>query len=300
MPDELITDASDIGEDWPPYDTTVAHPARVYNYWLGGKDHFAADREVGEQTKAAYPDIVTGVQAQRKFLASAVRYLVTQAGVRQFLDIGTGLPVANNTHEVAQSLAQDSRVVYVDNDPMVLAHSRALLTSTPEGACAYLDADIRDTDSVLHAASGLLDFSQPIAVILVGILHLIPDSSDPAAITAQLIEAVSAGSWLAIAHPASDVAADQVAVMASRYNQRVSTAATLRTHAEISAFFAGTELVSPGLVQYHQWHPGELLATLTVRSPPTAVSGASPRCPDQVADEAARALGWPRPFMSIT
>ncbi len=258
MPDELITDASDIAEDRPPYDTTVAHPARVYNYWLGGKDHFAADREVGEQTKAAYPDIVTGVRAQREFLASAVRYLATQAGVRQFLDIGTGLPVANNTHEVAQSLAPESRVVYVDNDPMVLAHARALLTSSPEGACAYLDADIRDTGSVLAAASGLLDFSQPIAVMLIGILHLIPDSDNPADIIARLIKAVPAGSWLAIAHPASDVAADQVALMTSRYNQRVSTAATLRTHAEISAFFTGTELLPPGVVQYHQWHPGQL------------------------------------------
>jgi hypothetical protein len=258
VPDELITDASDITEEPPPYDTSVAHPARVYNYWLGGKDHFAADREVGEQTKEAYPDIVTGVRAQRTFLAAAVRYLVTQAGVRQFLDIGTGLPVANNTHEVAQSLAPESRVAYVDNDPMVLAHARALLTSAPEGACGYLDADIRDTGSVLHAASGVLDFSQPIAVMLIGLLHLIPDSDDPASITAQLIKAVPAGSWLAIAHPASDVAADQVATMTSRYNQRVSTAATLRTHAEISAFFAGTELLPPGVVQYHQWHPGEL------------------------------------------
>jgi len=258
VPDELITDASDIAEERPAYDTTVAHPARVYNYWLGGKDNFAADREVGEQTKAAYPDIVTGVRAQRAFLASAVRYLVTEAGVRQFLDIGTGLPVANNTHEVAQSLAPDSRVVYVDNDPMVLAHARALLTSTPEGACAYLDADVRDTAGVLKAASGLLDFNQPIAVMMIGILHLIPDSDDPAGIVAQLVSAVPSGSWLAIAHPASDVAADQVATMTSRYNQRVSTAATLRTHAEISAFFTGTELLPPGVVQYHQWHPGEL------------------------------------------
>jgi hypothetical protein len=258
VPDDLIRDARDIADERPPYDTTVAHPARVYNYWLGGKDHFAADREAGEQTKAAYPDIVTGVRAQRSFLASAVRYLVSQAGVRQFLDIGTGLPVANNTHEVAQSLAPDSRVVYVDNDPMVLAHARALLTSTPEGACAYLDADVRDTGSVLAAASGLLDFSQPVAVMLIGILHLIPESDDPAGITAQLIKAVPAGSWLAIAHPASDIAADQVATMTSRYNQRVSTAATLRTHAEISAFFTGTELLPPGVVQYHQWHPGQL------------------------------------------
>jgi hypothetical protein len=255
--DELITDASDIAQEPPPYDTTVAHPARVYNYWLGGKDNFEADRVVGEQTKAAYPDIVSGVRAQRAFLASAVGYLVTDRGVRQFLDVGTGLPVAENTHEVAQSLAPDSRVVYVDNDPMVLAHARALLTSAPEGACAYLDADIRDTGNVLRAASGLLDFGQPIAVMLIGLLHLIPDADDPAGIVARLVGELPAGSWLAIAHPASDVARDKVATMTDRYNQRVTTAATLRTHAEISAFFAGTELLPPGVVQYHHWHPGE-------------------------------------------
>ena len=183
--DELITDASDLTRVPSPYDTSVAHPARVYNYWLGGKDNFEADREVGEQTKAAYPGIVRGVQAQRVFLAEAVRYLVTQAGVRQFLDIGTGLPVVNNTHEVAQSLASDSRIA------------------------------------------------------------------------ARLIAALPAGSWLAVAHPASDVAPAKVATMADRYNQRVTTAATLRTHAEISAFFSGTDLLPPGVVQYHQWHPGE-------------------------------------------
>jgi hypothetical protein len=142
-------------------------------------------------------------------------------------------------------------------DPMVLAHARALLTSTPEGACAYLDADLRNTEKVLRAASGLLDFGQPIAVMLIGILHLIPDADDPAGIAARLIAALPAGSWLAVAHPASDVASDKVATMTDRYNQRVATAATLRTHAEISGFFAGTDLLPPGVVQYHQWHPGE-------------------------------------------
>ena len=255
--DELITSASDLAGAAPLYDTAVAHPARVYNYWLGGKDNFEADREVGEKTKAAYPDIVTGVRMQREFLASAVRYLVTQAGVRQFLDIGTGLPVANNTHEVAQSLVPECRIVYVDNDPMVLAHARALLTSTPAGACGYLDADLRETRRVLDAAAGLLDFGQPIAIIMIGILHLIPDSDDPAGIVRQLIDAVPSGSWLAIAHPASDVAADQVASMTRQYNKRVSAAATLRTHAEISALFAGTQTIAPGVVQYHRWLPGE-------------------------------------------
>jgi len=257
VPDELITDATAVTSEPPAYDTTVAHPARVYNYWLGGKDNFEVDRVVGEQTKAAYPDIVRGVQAQRGFLATAVRYLVTTAGVRQFLDIGTGLPAASNTHEVAQSLAPQSRIVYVDNDPMVLAHARALLTSTPEGGCAYLDADLRDTDTVLRAAAGLLDLGQPVAVMLIGILHLIPDADDPAGIVARLIGALPSGSWLAIAHPASDVAADKVAAMTDRYNQRVATAATLRTRAEITTFFDQTELLAPGVVQYNQWHPGE-------------------------------------------
>jgi hypothetical protein len=257
MPDELITSASDLAGEQPAYDTTVAHPARVYNYWLGGKDNFRADREVGDQTKAAYPGIVTGVQEQRQVLASAVRYLVTRAGIRQFLDIGTGLPVANNTHEVAQSLAPESRIVYVDNDPMVLAHARALLTSTPEGACAYLDADIRDTGKLLDAAAELLDFSQPVALMLIGILQLIPDSDDPAGIVARLLGAAPSGSWLAIVQPANDVAADQMTNLVKRYNAGVSTATTLRNHAEVSAFFAGTEVIPPGVVQLHRWHPGE-------------------------------------------
>ncbi|HEY6493847.1 MAG TPA: SAM-dependent methyltransferase [Trebonia sp.] len=257
MPDELITSASDLVAEQPSYDTTVAHPARVYNYWLGGKDNFEADREVGDQTKAAYPGIVTGVQAQRRVLASAVRYLATRAGIRQFLDIGTGLPVANNTHEVAQSVAPESRIVYVDNDPMVLAHARALLTSTQAGACAYLDADIRDTEKLLDSAGDLLDFGQPVALMLIGILQLIPDSDDPAGIVARLLDAVPSGSWLTIVHPANDVAADRMASMVSRYNAGVPTTTTLRNHAGVSAFFAGTELLAPGVVQLHQWQPGE-------------------------------------------
>ena len=238
-------------------DTSVAHQARIYDYWLGGKDNFAVDREAAEHALAAYPGLRRGVRAQRAFLARAVGYLAGQAGIRQFLDIGTGIPTASNTHEVAQAIAPEARVVYVDNDPMVLAHARALLTSAPEGACAYLDADIRDTGDVLRAASGLLDFGQPIAVMLIGILHLIPDADDPGGIVARLVGELPAGSWLAIAHPASDVERDKVATMTDRYNQRVTTAATLRTHAEISAFFAGTEMLPPGVVQYHQWHPEE-------------------------------------------
>jgi hypothetical protein len=256
VPDELITSARDLVDEQLSYDTTVAHPARVYNYWLGGKDNFAADREVGDRTKAAYPAIVTGVQAQRQVLSAAVHYLASQASIRQFLDIGTGLPVANNTHEAAQSVAPESRIVYVDNDPMVLAHAKALLTSAPAGACAYLDADIRDTKKLLDAAAGLLDFSKPIALMLIGILQLIPDSDDPAGIVARLLDAVPSGSWLAIVHPANDVAVDQMASLVKRYNEGVSATTTLRNHAEISAFFAGTELLAPGVVQLHQWQPG--------------------------------------------
>src|SRR5215469_3407122 len=173
----------------PDVDPMVAHQARIYDYWLGGKDNFAADREAAEQAVAAYPPILRAVRAQRAFLACAVRYLAGQAGVRQFLDIGTGLPTASNTHEVAQAAAPQARVVYVDNDPMVLAHARALLTSTPQGATAYLDADLRDPDKILAGAAELLDFRQPVAILLIGILQLIPDGDDPHAIAARLTAA---------------------------------------------------------------------------------------------------------------
>jgi S-adenosyl methyltransferase len=240
-------------------DTTVAHPARVYNYWLGGKDYFEADKKAAEQAIDAYPAIIRGVRAQRAFLASAVRFLAGEAGIRQFLDIGTGIPAASNTHEVAQSVAPQCLVVYADNDPMVLAHARALLTSDT-GRTAYLDADLRDTGTILGEAARLLDFSRPTAIMLIGILHLIPDEDDPYAIVARLVDAMPSGSWLAIAHPAREIEPDQVAEMTRRYNERVSTAATLRTHAEISRFFDGMELLEPGVVQLHRWRPAAAAA----------------------------------------
>ena len=239
-----------------PVDPTVAHQARIYDYWLGGKDNFAADREAAEQAVAAYPPILRAVRAQRAFLARAVRYLTERAGIRQFLDIGTGLPTARNTHEVAQSVAPDARVVYVDNDPMVLAHARALLTSTPQGATAYLDADLRDPDKILAGAADLLDFRQPLAVLLIGILQLIPDSDDPHAIVARLTGALPSGSWVAIYHPASDIDQDRVAEAVRRVNARSAGTTTLRSHAEISRFLDGLELLHPGLVQVHRWQPG--------------------------------------------
>jgi hypothetical protein len=230
--------------------------ARVYDFWLGGKDNFAADRTVAEQVAGAYPDIRIAVRAQRAFLARAVHFLVTQAGIRQFLDIGTGLPSANNTHQVAQAAAPQSRVVYVDNDPIVLSHARVLLTSSPEGATTYIDADLRDTAAILERAAGVLDFGQPVAVMLLGILQGIPDREEPGAIIARLMDAVPAGSYLAISQIAGDVAVMEVAEGVQRYNEQASFPVAARTHAEVCRFFAGLDLVDPGVVQVHRWRAG--------------------------------------------
>ena len=241
-------------QEQPAFDTSVAHPARVYDYWLGGKDNFAADREAAERVLAVSPGLRFRVRANRAFLARCVRYLATEAGIRQFLDIGTGIPSANNTHEVAQAAAPDARIVYVDNDPIVLAHARALLTSTEQGRAAYIQADLRNTHALLGQAARTLDFSQPVAVMLLGILHLIADSEDPYGIVAQLLDAVPAGSYLAISHPASDIHPTQAEAQ-RRYNERVSTPQTMRDHAEVSRFFAGLTLVPPGVVYVHKWRP---------------------------------------------
>ena len=234
-------------------DTGVAHIARVYNYWLGGKDNFTADREAAEVVITSYPTVLTSVRAQRKFLGRAVSYLAAEAGIRQFLDIGTGLPSASNTHEVAQHAAPQSRIVYVDNDPIVLAHARALLASSPEGATAYLDADLRNPDAILSEAAGLLDFREPVAVMLVGILHCIPDSDNPVGIVNRLLDAVPPGSYLVIAHPASDIHANQIRTAANQLNKVMAEPVTLRTHAEVARFFDGLDLIEPGLVQLHRW-----------------------------------------------
>jgi len=238
------------------FDPTVASSARIYDYWLGGKDNYAADREAAEQAIAANPGIVADVKANRAFLARAVRYLAGEHGVRQFLDIGTGLPTASNTHQVAQSAAPDSRIVYVDHDPIVLLHARALLTSTPEGATAYVDADLRDTGEILEAAAQTLDFSQPVAVMLLIILHLIPDADDPYGIVARLAGSLAPGSHLVISHPASDIRPAAMAEMTRRVNARLSSArGTMRDRASITRFFDGMELAEPGVVQPQQWRP---------------------------------------------
>jgi len=235
------------------FDRNVPHIARMYDYWLGGKDNYAVDRAVADQIAAIFPDILVGVRAQRAFLGRVVRYLAAEAGIWQFLDIGTGLPSADNTHEVAQRIVPQSRVVYVDNSPVVLAHARALLGSGPQGATAFIQADLRDTGRILAEAARILDLSQPVAVLLLGVLPFIPDDDDPATIVARLMAAAPPGSYLAVAHPASDIAAEQMARTVRRFNLQARDPVTVRTYAEVARFFDGLDLVEPGLVQLHRW-----------------------------------------------
>ncbi len=243
-----------IGPDLASFDTGVAHPARVYNYWLGGKDNYAADRTAAEQAVAANPNILPGVRANRAFLGRAVRYLAGEAGIRQFLDIGTGLPTAENTHDVAQSIAPDSRVVYVDNDPIVLAHARALLTSTPEGATAYVAADARDTGTILAEAAKILDFSQPIAVMFLMILQYIPDEEQPQRIVADLMAAMPPGSYLVHSDTAADIDTERVATATARLNARLGPAQLhRRTREQMAGYFTGLDMVEPGLVLLPEW-----------------------------------------------
>jgi hypothetical protein len=238
------------------FDARVAHPARVYDYWLGGKDNFEADRIAGEETIAAYPAIRASARANRAFLARSARYLASEAGIRQFLDIGTGLPTANNTHEVAQAVAPQSRIVYVDNDPLVLSHARALLTSSPEGVTAYLAADLRDTDKILEQAADTLDFARPVAIMLLAILHYIPDLAEAQRIVARLISAVPSGSYLTISHAASDISPAAMAEMIRRMNQHLAEGNHVGRPREVVAqFFDGLELLEPGVVKVTEWRP---------------------------------------------
>jgi hypothetical protein len=238
------------------FDARVAHPARVYDYWLGGKDNFEADRIAGEATIAAYPAIRASARANRAFLVRSVRYLAAEAGLRQFLDIGTGLPTANNTHEVAQSAAPESRIVYVDNDPLVLSHARALLTSSPEGVTAYLEADLRDTDRILELAAEVLDFTRPVAIMLLAILHYIPDLDEAQRIVARLVSAVPSGSYLVISHAASDIDPAEMAEMIRRMNEHLAEGNHVGRPREVVAkFFDGLDLMEPGVVKVTEWRP---------------------------------------------
>jgi S-adenosyl methyltransferase len=242
------------GDPQVTLDTSVAHPARVYDYWLGGKDNFAADREAAEQVIAANPTVLHGVRANRAFLARAVRYLATEAGIRQFLDLGTGLPTADNTHQVAQAIAPDTRIVYVDNDPMVLTYARALLTSTPEGATAYVQADIRDTEKVLAGAAETLDFGKPVAVMALMILQYVPDADDPWGIVGRLLEPLAAGSYLTVSDTVRDIDTQRVTQGTARLNERMGrTRLTLRSRPEFERFFDDLEMVEPGIVPLPEW-----------------------------------------------
>jgi hypothetical protein len=234
----------------------VPHPARIYAYWLGGKDHFPADRQAAEKVMRARPQVVASAQANRRFLARAVRFLAAECGIHQFLDIGTGMPVQHsNTHEIARQAAPGCTVAYCDNDPLVLSHARALLTSTPEGTCEYIDADLREPGTILAKAAKTLDLSQPTAILLLAILHFIPDSNDPAAIVANLASGLAPGSFVTLSHLTADFAPEQVAAAVTAYNAQASTAVTPRTHAQVTALFGGLPLVAPGVVPVTQWRP---------------------------------------------
>lgn len=248
---------TDGGPQGGELDTTVAHTARIWNYWLGGKDHYPADREVGDQISGFLPDIVASARADRAFLARAVTYLVREAGIRQFLDVGTGLPTAGNTHEIAQAIAPDSRVVYVDNDPLVLVHARALLTDSGEGVTDYIEADARDTAAILDGAARSLDLAQPVAVMLLGILNFIGDDDEAMAIVEGFMDAVPPGSFLAIAHPTNEIKSEESEEAARFWNENATPPITLRNVARLERFFTGLELLEPGVVPCSRWRPAE-------------------------------------------
>jgi hypothetical protein len=238
----------------PRIDTSLANVARAWNYMVGGKDNFEADRAAARQLMEMAPVIRVAAPASRAFLGRAVRFLAAEAGIRQFLDVGTGLPSAGNTHEVAQLAAPDCRVVYVDNDPVVLAHARALLTSVPEGLTSYVDADARDPGTIIAQAGALLNLGQPVAVMMVDLLNFIEDDQAAAAAVAALVGAVPPGSFLAIMHPASDL--DPALLEAGRHwNQLAAQRVRLRSREQVAGFLAGLELVDPGLVTVPEWRP---------------------------------------------
>ncbi|WP_406080727.1 SAM-dependent methyltransferase [Micromonospora sp. NBC_00858] len=238
-------------------DTSVPHPARRYNYWLGGKDNFEADRESGDAMAASFPTIRISALENRRFLGRAVGYLAREAGIRQFLDIGTGIPTADNTHEVAQGIAPESRVVYVDNDPIVLAHARALLTSSADGATAYIDADLRVPERILTHPELLrtIDLSRPVGLMLVAVLHFVPDGDDPYALVRRLLDALPAGSYLAASHATHEYLPPQVAeeARAAAKGGGPHGLINLRTRAEFTGFFTDLDVVEPGITSVAEW-----------------------------------------------
>jgi hypothetical protein len=250
----MTDSSSSLGQrQAPEFDSSVPQTARIWNYWLGGKDYFPVDQAVGDQILEAFPAIVENARASRAFLARAVTYLAGEADIRQFLDIGTGLPTANNTHQVAQAVAPECRIVYVDNDPMVLVHARALLTSSPEGKTDYIDADLRDPDTILREAARTLDFSQPIAIMLMGILGHIADDDKARSIVKRLVSAVRSGSYLTM-NDGTDTS-QEVVEAARIWNESANPTYHLRSPERIARFFDGLELVEPGVVSPPRWRP---------------------------------------------
>jgi O-methyltransferase involved in polyketide biosynthesis len=255
-----VTDPSASGEPAPRLDTTVPHSARVWNYFLGGKDNFAVDRDAGDQYQAVFPDILDIARADRAFLGRAVRYLAGDVGIRQFLDIGTGLPTLNNTHEVAQRVAPESKIVYVDNDPLVLVHARALLTSSPQGACDYIDADLREPDKILERAAKTLDFTNPTAITLLGILHFISDTDEVQAIINRLVDAVPSGSYLALTHATLELGGQANAEAQASWNEKAAVPLTPRTRQQLAGLLSQLELQEPGIVTMNVWRPDDAVA----------------------------------------
>jgi hypothetical protein len=243
----------------PEIDTSVPHVARVYDYLLGGKANFRVDREAAERAYSAWPGGLEGVRtdarAHRAVLGRVVRYLAVEAGIRQFLDIGTGVPKENNVHEVAQRVAPESRIVYVDRDPIVLAHAHVLLRGTRQGATRYIYGELREPEVILQAAAETLDFTRPTAVLLFGILHFFDEDDDPAGIVRRLTSQLAPGSYVAITHLARDVAGDALTETFSRLNAEMAESVVLRTRDEVAALFGDLESIEPGVVQVPQWHP---------------------------------------------
>ena len=242
-------------------DTTVAHEARVYDYLLGGTVNFEVDREAAMRAAAAVGGIETArasVRGNRTFLAQAVRYLVTEAGIRQFLDIGTGIPSADNVADVAHTLAPDARVVYVDNDPIVLAYAHELLRSTPEGTAAYIEGDLREPEDILRRASATLDLDEPVGLILVAVLHHITDDQDPYGLVARLVDALASGSYLVVTQLASDLHREGMTALSQSVPDQARYSFAGRSYDEVARFFEGLELVDPGLVPIDQWRPEDL------------------------------------------
>ncbi|MBL7253551.1 SAM-dependent methyltransferase [Paractinoplanes lichenicola] len=247
--------AGDGSTDAAKLDADTPQTARIWNYLLGGKDNFAADRAVGDQITGAMPHLGPYARLSRKYLARAVHYLATEVGIRQFLDVGTGLPTADNTHEVAQKAAPDSRIVYVDNDPLVLVHARALLTSDPRGATAYVSADLREPEVILDEAGKTLDFKQPVALMLMGILGHVESDDAARAIIGRLMSAFPSGSYLAM-YDGGDT--DESVVEATRiWNVAAEPKYHLRSPERIAGLFEGLELVEPGVVSVTRWKPDE-------------------------------------------